>query len=62
MKELNERDLMTERERAVIDKRCAIARALDLGMTYHQIEETLETSTSTIALVARLTKGERKWK
>lgn len=55
--DLNCQNLMTERERAKMRKREAIAAMLRDGKTYHDIERRLNASTSTIALVARLMKG-----
>lgn len=55
-------ELMTPQEQAKMKKREAIAAALAAGWTYKDIEKELHASTSTIALVARLMKGTKKWK
>lgn len=55
-------ELMTPQEQAKMKKREAIAAALAADWTYKDIERELHASTSTIALVARLMKGTKRWK
>lgn len=55
-------ELMTTKERDQMKKREAIAAMLRAGFTYHDIERELGASTSTIALVSRLMKGQKTWK